>query len=474
MRYISTRGQAPALCFDDVLLTGLARDGGLYVPESWPVLSADRLRALRGRSYAEVAADVMRPFVAGRISDADFDRIVADAYRGFAHSAVTPLVQLDQRLWLLELFHGPTLAFKDVALQLLGRLFDHVLAARGERVTVVGATSGDTGSAAIEACRDRDRVDVVILHPHERTSAVQRRQMTTVHSPNVHNVALLGTFDDCQDAVKTMFNDAAFRDALNLSAVNSINWARIMAQIAYYVVAAVALGAPDRPVAFAVPTGNFGNVYAAYAAKAMGVPVAKLVVGTNSNDILARFFASGAMEVAPVVPTVSPSMDIQVSSNFERLLFDLMDRDGRAVAATMAEFRATGRFAVGQGQLDRARTLFAGHRTGEVETLATIARWHRDAGYVLDPHTAVGVAAAEAADLDASIPVVALACAHPAKFPDVVGTATGIRPDLPRHLADLFEREERFTVLPNDIDTLKEFVRSRSRVATLRRTGGEA
>lgn len=469
MRYISTRGQAPALAFDDVLLTGLARDGGLYVPESWPVLSAAELRALRGKPYAEVAAAVMRPFVAGTIADADFDRIVADACSGFAHRAVTPLVQLDQRLWLLELFHGPTLAFKDVALQLLGRLFDHVLAARGERVTVVGATSGDTGSAAIEACRDRERVDIVILHPHGRTSAVQRRQMTTVLSSNVHNVALEGTFDDCQDAVKAMFNDQPFRDALNLSAVNSINWARIMAQIAYYVAAGVALGAPDRPVAFAVPTGNFGNVYAAYAARAMGVPVAALIVGTNSNDILARFFASGAMEMAPVMPTISPSMDIQVSSNFERLLFDLMDRDGGAVAASMAEFRRSGRFAVSQGQLGRARELFAGHRTSEAETMATMSRWHRGTGYLLDPHTAVGVAAAEAmaeaAAFDPSVPMVALACAHPAKFPDAVEQATGVRPGLPPHLSDLLTREERLSVLPNDLDVLKRFVRERSRVA---------
>ncbi|ACJ00991.1 threonine synthase [Rhodospirillum centenum] len=466
MKYISTRGQAPALPFDEVLLAGLARDGGLYVPDAWPALGPDALRALRGRPYDEVAAAVMLPFLGGRIAEADFRRLLADTYGPsvFAHRAVTPLVQLDQRTWLMELFHGPTLAFKDVALQLLGRLFDHVLAVRGERMTVVGATSGDTGSAAIEACRDRERVDIVILHPHGRTSAVQRRQMTTVLSPNVHNVALQGTFDDCQDAVKAMFNDAAFRDGLHLSAVNSINWARIMAQIVYYVAAAVALGAPDRPVAFAVPTGNFGNVYAAYAARAMGVPVAKLIVGSNANDILARFFASGRMETRAVVPTISPSMDIQISSNFERLLFDLMDRDGAAVATSMAEFRRSGRFAVSQGQLARALELFEGHRCGEEATLETMARVHRDSGLLIDPHTAVGVAAAQAADLDPSVPVVSLACAHPAKFPDAVEKATGVRPGLPRHLADLFEREERVTVLPNDLGTLQDFVRARSRV----------
>ncbi|MFM2043757.1 MAG: hypothetical protein RLY86_2333 [Pseudomonadota bacterium] len=466
--YISTRGRAPSLDFDDVLLTGLARDGGLYVPDAWPRLTADDLRALRGKTYAEVAVRVMAPFLQGRIAEADFAALVRDAYGTFAHRAVTPLVQIDERLWIMELFHGPTLAFKDVALQLLGRLFDHVLTARDSRITVVGATSGDTGSAAIEACRDRERVDIVILHPHGRTSEVQRRQMTSVLSANVHNVALEGTFDDAQDAVKAMFNDIPFRDALNLSAVNSINWARIMAQIVYYVTAAVSLGAPDREVAFAVPTGNFGNVYAAYAAKAMGVPVAKLIVGTNENDILARFFQAGEMRTAGVVPTISPSMDIQVSSNFERLLFDLMDRDGAAVSRVMEEFRATGRFSVSQGQLSRALSLFEGHRCGEAETLEAMARTHADSGYLLDPHTAVGVHAARqamaAATLDPSVPVVALACAHPAKFPDAVERATGVRPGLPRHLADLFERPERVHVLANDLDGLKSFVRARSRV----------
>jgi len=463
VKYISTRGKAPALEFDEVLLAGLARDGGLYVPAEWPRFSADELRALRGLPYEEAAARIMLPFLGGRIEPKAFAALVRDAYAGFAHRAVTPLVQLDRRTWVLELFHGPTLAFKDVALQLLGRLFDHTLARRGQRVTVVGATSGDTGSAAIEACRDREAVDIVILHPRGRTSEVQRRQMTSVLSPNVHNVALEGTFDDCQDIVKALFNDAAYRDEMSLSAVNSINWARIMAQIVYYVVAAVDLGAPDREVAFAVPTGNFGNVYAAYAARAMGVPVAKLIVGTNSNDILARFFRSGTMATAPVVPTISPSMDIQISSNFERLLFDLMGREGGMVDATMRHFRDTGSFMVTAKQLADARALFEGHRADEERTREVMARVHRDTGMLVDPHTAVGLAAARAADLDPSIPVVALACAHPAKFPDAVEAATGVRPGLPRHLADLYEREERLSVLPNDVEAVKQFVRARSR-----------
>jgi len=471
VKYVSTRGKAPALEFEDALLAGLARDGGLYVPAEWPVLSPAELRALRGLPYAEAAARIMLPFVGGQIAEDDFRRIVADAYAGFDHKAVTPLVQLDPRTWVLELFHGPTLAFKDVALQLLGRLFDHVLAKRGQRVTVVGATSGDTGSAAIEACRDREAVDIVILHPRGRTSEVQRRQMTTVLSSNVHNVALEGTFDDCQDMVKALFNDQPYRDALSLSAVNSINWARIMAQIVYYVVAAVELGAPDREVAFAVPTGNFGNVYAAYAAKAMGVPVAKLIVGTNSNDILARFFRSGTMSMQPVVPTISPSMDIQVSSNFERLLFDLMGREGGRVDLAMRHFRETGSFMVTAKQLADARALFEGHRCDEEATAATMRQVHAETGMLIDPHTAVGLFAARAADLDPAIPIVTLACAHPAKFPDAVLKATGIRPGLPPKLADLYEREERVSVLPNDAETVKRFVAERSRAARAKTQG---
>ncbi|NYZ11072.1 threonine synthase [Azospirillum sp. RWY-5-1] len=465
MRYISTRGAAPVLGFEDVLLAGLARDGGLYVPETWPTLSPEDLRAMRGLSYSEIAVRVMLPFLGGSIAEDDFRAMVEDAYGTFGHRAVTPLVQLDRRTWVLELFHGPTLAFKDVALQLLGRLFDHVLAKRGERVTIVGATSGDTGSAAIEACRDRENVDIVILHPKGRTSEVQRRQMTTVLSSNVHNVALEGTFDDCQDLVKGMFNDTAFRDRVNLSAVNSINWARIMAQIVYYVASAVALGAPDRKLAFVVPTGNFGNVYAAYGAVRMGVPIERLVVGSNSNDILARFFESGAMTARDVMPTLSPSMDIQISSNFERLLFDLLGRDGAAVEAAMRRFRSEGSFAVTDAQLAEALALFSGHRVDEAGTMATIADTARTCAYTVDPHTAVGVASAAASGVDPALPLVVLATAHPAKFPDAVEKATGRRPALPPRLADLYEREERLTVLPNDLATVQAFVTERSRAA---------
>ncbi|PWC33626.1 threonine synthase [Azospirillum sp. TSO35-2] len=469
MRYVSTRGAAPVLGFEDVLLAGLARDGGLYVPETWPQFTADDIRAMRGLPYSEIAVRVMLPFLGGAIAEDEFRAIVQDTYASFDHAAVTPLVQIDPTTWVLELFHGPTLAFKDVALQLLGRLFDHVLTKRGERVTIVGATSGDTGSAAIEACRDRQNVDIFILHPKGRTSEVQRRQMTSVLSSNVHNIALDGTFDDCQDLVKAMFNDTAFRDRMGLSAVNSINWARIMAQIVYYFTAAVALGAPDRKVAFTVPTGNFGNVYAAYGARAMGLPVETLVVGSNSNDILARFFASGSMVAAPVVPTLSPSMDIQISSNFERLLFDLLDRDGDAVTAALNRFRAEGKFAVTEAQLAKALAIFSGHRIDEAGTMATVARVWKDSLYLLDPHTAVGVGAARAAAaagrVDPTAAMVVLATAHPAKFPDAVEKATGRRPDLPPRLSDLYVREERLSDLPNDLKAVQDFVTARARAA---------
>mgnify|MGYP001378738735 FL=1 len=459
MRYISTRGRAPSLSFEEVLLAGLARDGGLYVPESWPQFSADEFRAMRGLPYPEIAARVMAPFLGGTIEPETFRRIVEDTYAGFDHSAVAPLVQLDGQLWLMELFHGPTIAFKDYALQLLGRLFDHVLARRGERITIVGATSGDTGSAAIEACRDREAVDIFILYPHGRVSEVQRRQMTTVPSSNVHTIAVEGSFDDCQDLVKAMFNDGAFRDELALSAVNSINWARIMAQIVYYVTAAVALGAPDRRIAFGVPTGNFGNVYSAYGARAMGLPIEKLIIGSNRNDILDRFFKSGEMRVETVVPTISPSMDIQVSSNFERLLFDLHDRDGERLSAQMADFRATGAFRVTPDQLAKARALFDSHRLDDDGIRATIAETLARTGQLVDPHTAVGLAAARQCRVDADVAVVSLACAHPAKFPEAVERASGRVPALPPRLADLFDRPERTTVLPNDLTTIQQHIR---------------
>jgi len=464
MRYVSTRGQAAPRDFEAVLLAGLAEDGGLFLPEAWPEFSAAELRALRGLPYAELAARVIHPFADGTVPLETLRGMTRAAYAGFGHPAVAPLVQLDARLFALELFHGPTLAFKDMALQLVGLLFEHVLAKRGERITIVGATSGDTGSAAIEACRDRDAVDIVILHPEGRTSEVQRRQMTTVLSPNVHNIAVQGSFDDCQDLVKAMFNDAPFRQEMRLSAVNSINWARIAAQIPYYVAAALALGAPDRPVAFSVPTGNFGNVLAAWAARRMGVPIERLIVGSNRNDILARFLAANDMSARPVEPSLSPSMDIQVSSNFERLLFELLGRDGAATAGMMRRFREEGRMPVPDAAWRQAAALFHGFTLDDAGTLAEIRRLHEAAGYLADPHSAVGVAAARAlAPEDPAVPVVVAATAHPAKFPDAVERATGFRPPLPARLADLYEREERFAVLPADLGKVEAAVRAHAR-----------
>lgn len=459
MSYHSTRGQAPTLAFDDVLLAGLARDGGLYLPEQWPHFSREDLASFAGLSYAELAVRVMMPFLDGTIAEEDFAALVRDAYRGFGHESVAPLKQLGRNDWLLELFHGPTLAFKDYALQLLGRLFDHVLSRKGRRVTIVGATSGDTGSAAIEACRDRKAVDIVILHPKGRTSEVQRRQMTTVTSANVRNIAVEGTFDDCQDLVKAMFNDQVFRDRVGLSAVNSINWARIMAQIVYYFAAATALGAPHRPLAFAVPTGNFGNVYAAFAARRMGLPISQLVVGSNSNDILTRFFDSGRMSIGTVVPTLSPSMDIQVSSNFERYLFDLFGEDGARVRDFMATFRRDGVFEIGETMLAGVSSLFQGYRLDDEGTRAVIRRLYEETGELIDPHSAIGVAAGRARRRDPATPMVALATAHAAKFPDAVEAATGVRPALPDRLSDLFQRPERYDVLPNDLEAVKDYVR---------------
>jgi threonine synthase len=461
MKYVSTRGGAPVLEFDEVLLAGLARDGGLYLPESWPHFSADEIRALAGLAYPEIALRVMRPLVATAISEDRLRAIVEQAYAGFGHKAVAPLKQLEAGTWLMELFHGPTLAFKDYALQVVGRLFDHLLAKRGEQATIVGATSGDTGSAAIEACRDRERVEIFILHPKGRVSEVQRRQMTTVTASNVHNIAIEGSFDDCQDLVKAMFNDAGFREEMALSAVNSINWARIMGQIVYYFAAGVALGTPERPIAFAVPTGNFGNVYAGYAARQMGLPVDQLIVGSNRNDILTRFFESGVMAVAPVEPTLSPSMDIQVSSNFERLLFDVLGRDGAGVAAALGAFRQSGRLELGAARESEVLALFDGARLDDDGTLAEIARLQRETGELIDPHSAVGVFAGRRKRRDPAVPLVALATAHPAKFPDAVAQACGIRPALPPHLANLYDREEGYAVLPNDLAAVQNEIRSR-------------
>jgi len=460
-RYVSTRGRAAALDFEGVLLAGLATDGGLYVPETWPTLSDGDIRAMAGLPYAELATRVMWPFVAGAIGEDDLQALVTDAYDGFDHRAVAPLIQLDRDEWLMELFHGPTLAFKDYALQIVGRLFDHVLARRGERITIVGATSGDTGSAAIEACRDREAIDILILHPAGRVSEVQRRQMTTVAAHNVHNVAIEGTFDDCQDLVKAMFNDAPFRDACRLGAVNSINWARIAAQTVYYVAAATALGAPDRPVAFAVPTGNFGNVFAGYVARRMGIPIDQLVIASNPNDILTRFFDTGAMTTQPVVPSISPSMDIQVSSNFERLLFDVMERDGDAVRRAMEGFRAGGRLVIDDAQLAGLGELFDAGRINDEETRRAIATTYEETGQLLDPHSAIGLAAGRGRRREPGVPMVALATAHPAKFPDAVEQATGVRPALPDRLADLFDREERFDTLANDLGSVQQHIRAR-------------
>ena len=463
MRYISTRGTAPTLSFNDVLLTGLARDGGLYVPEAWPQFSAMQLREMAKLNYADLAVEVIWPFVEGDIDRTDLETLVSQAYQTFSHQAVAPLVQVGQHHYMMELFHGPTLAFKDFALQLVGQLFDHVLKQRGERLTVVGATSGDTGSAAIEACKDRDQVDIFILYPTGRVSPVQQRQMTTVASSNVFALSVEGDFDTCQDLVKAMFNDQAFRDEVGLGAVNSINWARIMGQIVYYFWAALQLGAPDRAVNFAVPTGNFGNVFAGYAAKNMGLPIEWLGVSSNRNDILTRFFERNDMSLAPVEPSHSPSMDIQVSSNFERLLFDLMGRDGKAVAQAIQDFRANGRLDVGQCGWEQARSLFDGYRLDDPETLAAMADWRaRTNGQVLDPHTVIGVDHA-AKRAPAGTPVVSLATAHPAKFPSAVDQALAVDPTLPPHMADLYDRQERVHLLPSDLATLQDFVRGNRR-----------
>jgi len=462
--HVSTRGEAPALGFADALLTGLARDGGLYLPEAWPALTAETIRGFAGQPYAEVAKAVLGPLVDGDIPEAAFGGMIDEAYASFRHAAVCPLTQIGDNLFVLELFHGPTLAFKDVAMQLLGRLMDHVLKSRGARATIVGATSGDTGSAAVEAFKGLDQVDIFILYPHGRVSDVQRRQMTTVASPNVHALAVEGTFDDCQTMVKGMFNHARFRDELQLSGVNSINWARVAAQAVYYFTAAVALGSPYRPVSFSVPTGNFGDILAAYVAKRMGLPIDRLMIGTNANDILARTLASGTYEMKGVEPTTSPSMDIQISSNFERLLFEVYGRDGGAVRRLMASLNQSRAFTIDAEPLARIRNEFTATAVNEDNVIAEMAETYRSTGYVLDPHSAVGTRAGRALlKEDPQTPVIALSTAHPAKFPDAVERATGIRPALPPHMADLMERKESFTILPNDQAAVERFIRERAR-----------
>ncbi len=459
MRYISTRGQAPVLSFEEAMLTGLARDGGLYLPESIPAMSAEEIAALAGLPYEEVAFRVMRPFVSESFGDDEFRAIIARAYAGFGHAARAPLVQLGPNHFLLELFHGPTLAFKDFAMQLIGQLFQAALSRRGERVTIVGATSGDTGSAAIEAFQGLDNVDVFILFPHGRVSEVQRRQMTTPAASNVHALALHGDFDDCQARLKDMFNDFEFRDGVRLAGVNSINFARVLAQVVYYFSAATNLGAPHRVVDFTVPTGNFGDIFAGYLAKRMGLPIGQLVIATNQNDILHRTIATGDHTKTGVTPSISPSMDIQVSSNFERALYYAYGEDAGAVAHEMEALKNDGGFTVSQGALESLRETFASGRASEAETSATIAAQRTATGEILCPHSAVGVKVAE--ENLGDNPMITLATAHPAKFPDAVEAAVNTRPPLPPHMADLYERSERVTEVENDLGALKTLIRDR-------------
>lgn len=459
MRYVSTRGQVPPASFEEVLFAGLAADGGLFVPESWPSLDRDRLAGLQNAPYQDVAAFVLEPFLGDALTATAFRKIIDDAYASFRHqTVVAPLKQQGAGQWLMELFHGPTLAFKDVALQLLGGLFEAFLERRDQAITIVGATSGDTGSAAIEATAGRHHMRTIILHPKDRVSDVQRRQMTTVDADNIHNVAIEGSFDDCQALVKAMFNDPEFRAHQRLAAINSINWCRIMAQVVYYVTASLALGGPWRRMSFSVPSGNFGDVYAGYVASRMGLPMDRLIVATNRNDILARFFETGVYAAGEVAPTISPSMDIQVASNFERLLFDLVERDSAELNGLMATFAEERRFALDGDRLARARERFSAYRIGEDETLAMMAEAYETTGEIVDPHTAVGLAAARAAGGETEGPIITLATAHPAKFPDAVERAIGVKPELPSHLRDLMNKPERFAVLPNDLTAVQAHI----------------
>ncbi len=455
--YISTRGSGDTLDFAGVTLTGLASDGGLYVPRHWPRFTDGQIASMRGLSYVDLAARVMAPFTAGVLSEAELKELCAAAYGRFSHAAVTPLLQLDSQNWLLELFHGPTLAFKDVALQLLGHLFERFLTGTDKKLTIVGATSGDTGSAAIDAVAGREQIEIFMIHPHKRVSDVQRRQMTTILAPNVHNIAIQGSFDDAQAMVKRMFSDQDINGPLTLSAVNSINWARLMAQVVYYFYAALKLGAPERAVAFSVPTGNFGDVFAGYVAAQMGLPIERLIVATNVNDILHRALSRGDYSVSGVTPTAAPSMDIQVSSNFERLLFDLEGRDGSTTAARMKWFEQMGKMVL-SADMRRKASFFASARA-DADEMALAMRWAYEAcNEVIDPHTAIALHAAREADIPGDVPVVTLATAHPAKFPDAVERATGVRPPLPTRVATLFDREERFDVLPGEYDAVRDYV----------------
>lgn len=462
MKYISTRGEAPVLGFSDALLAGLARDGGLYLPQEYPQFTADQIRDLRGKSYVDIALAVLTPFINDEIPQPDFERMVREAYGSFRHDAVCPLVQTGANEYVLELFHGPTLAFKDVAMQLLARMMDYVLAQRGERATIVGATSGDTGGAAIEAFGGRENTDIFILFPNGRVSPVQQRQMTSSGFSNVHALSIEGNFDDCQNLVKGMFNDLAFRDSISLSGVNSINWGRIMSQVVYYFSAALSLGAPDRAISFTVPTGNFGDIFAGYVAKKMGLPIDQLVIATNDNDILSRTLTSGAYEMRGVEQTTSPSMDIQISSNFERLLFEAHGRDAAAVRGLMESLKQSGGFTISEKPLSAIRSEFAAGRSSVEETAQTIKSVLQSDSYLLDPHSAIAVKVARENVSEAS-PMVVLATAHPAKFPDAVKAASGVTPELPAWLSDLMERKESFTVLHNDLKIVEDYVRRHSR-----------
>ncbi|HBF30257.1 threonine synthase [Rhizobium sp.] len=464
MDFISTRGEAPTLGFCDALLAGLARDGGLYLPKTWPKFSKREIKALRGKSYQEVAFAVLKPFVEGDIADDAMRSMINDAYATFRHPAIAPLVQTGPNSYILELFHGTTLAFKDVAMQLLGRLMDHVLRERGQRATIVGATSGDTGGAAIDAFAGLANVDVFILFPHGKVSPVQQRQMTTSKADNVRALAVEGNFDDCQNLVKAMFNHAAFRDEVKLSGVNSINWARIMAQVVYYFTSALSLGGPDRKISFTVPTGNFGDIFAGYVAREMGLPIDKLVIATNDNDILARTLKTGRYEMKGVKATTSPSMDIQISSNFERLLFEVSGRDAGEIRSQMAGLAQSGAFEIKPEAMKEIKKLFRAGRATEKDVAKTIKDTLAATGYLLDPHTACGVAVAAKYEKPQS-PMVTLATAHPAKFPAAVKSASGIDPALPTWLSDLMDREERFDILASDLGVVEGFIRTHARAS---------
>ncbi len=463
MKYISTRGEAPALSFEDVVLTGLATDGGLYVPETLPQFSQEEISSWAGLSYQELAFKVIAPFVDGALSDDELKRIIEKSYSTFRHPAIAPLIQTDHNEWVLELFQGPTLAFKDFALQFLGNLLDHILKKRDQKVVVMGATSGDTGSAAIEGCRHCDNIDIFILHPNNRVSDVQRKQMTSVLADNVHNIALEGNFDDCQNMVKASFRDQSFLpDGRQLVAVNSINWARIMAQIVYYFYASLALGGPHRKISFSVPTGNFGDIFAGYLAKKMGLPIEQLIVATNANDILHRCISSNDHSKKELMHSLSPSMDIMVSSNFERLLFDAYDNDGAAIRQLMEDFK-TGSMTLSDAAMEKIQQHFGSYRLDDDAMIRVIAEVFDKTEYLLDPHTAIGVEAARKVRNGIDEPMVCLATAHPAKFGEAIQKAGLQDPELPHHMADLFEREERYQVLANDISTVQQFIQSNIR-----------